>query len=109
MGYYTDFLIKADKFTAKELKEELLIINESLDPDDFDALWGNEQVQCYLKWYDYSDDFHKLSVKFPNVLFTISGDGESREDIWQEYHLNGKSYIDMIDFTFPEFDKEKLI
>lgn len=109
MGYYTDFIIKSEGLTAKQLKSELISINEYLDPSDFDDEWGNEEVQTCLKWYEYSKDINKLSLKYPEILFIITGDGENREDVWREYHLGGKSYIDMIDFNFPEFDKEKLV
>ena len=108
MGYYTDFTITIPEgWTGEKLSSEITNVSDYNlnDLNDFD----DGTISLYLRWYDYSEDMHKLSLKYPDTLFTIEGNGEDRGDIWKEYHLGGKSYIDVINLTFPEFDKNKLI
>lgn len=41
-------------------------------------------------WYNHEEEMKKLSVKFPNILFTLYGEGEEAGDIWYKYFKNGK-------------------
>lgn len=43
-----------------------------------------------VKWYDHANDLRAMSVAIPDVLFTLSGEGEESGDIWKGYALNGK-------------------
>lgn len=61
------------------------------------------------RWYDYKDDMIALSKRLPDVLFTLSGEGQENDDMWREYYLGGKCQRAEAQITFDEFDPEKLI
>src|SRR5688500_12222794 len=86
MGYLTLFNI-----TYSERREEIRTYAHQLsdeqmkDPNGF----------CYsdddcVKWYNYEKDMLFLSQQFPNVLMTVKGEGEDRDDVWIQYFKNGK-------------------
>lgn len=72
MGYLTQYDISVDK------RNFLLPIDfcETVGCDE----WGDFDEGC--KWYDNEKDMRKLSSVYPDVLFTLSGEGEENEDLW---------------------------
>jgi len=50
----------------------------------------------------------QYSLKHPNTLFKLSGEGEESGDIWQEYYLNGKMQLVTAQIVFDDFDESKL-
>lgn len=99
MSYYTDY-----KLTIKEgeVQEELLekVFKEitDYDLDDIrDVTWRND-----------FEDMLKLSLKFKDVLFELSGDGEEKEDIWKAYFKNGLGYREMAEIKYQDYDESKL-
>jgi hypothetical protein len=55
-----------------------------------------------------TDSIREMSLQFPDVLFTLSGEGEEGGDLWRAYYLNGKMQREEAVVTFGEFDPEKL-
>lgn len=128
MGYYTYFTLETKneinfkefiKFCMNEKKHndcflypfdlELYANFENLE------LINNENVCIELiadqeaKWYNYTDDMKKLSEYFPNVIFSLQGDGEEKLDMWIHYFCNGKSYREtIIQIVKKDFDENKL-
>lgn len=62
----------------------------------------------HVKWYDYDKDMRELSRVFPSYLFTMSGEGESSDDLWVTYYLNGKAQEVKARITYDKFDRNKL-
>jgi hypothetical protein len=56
-----------------------------------------------------TDSIREMSLQFPDVLFTLSGEGEEGGDLWKAYYLNGKMQREEGVITFGEFDPEKLV
>lgn len=91
MGYYTYYTLavydKDMKFLRKESQDHELIItkefysNDSEEPDLF-----TDQ----MKWYKHETDMIKHSLKYPDFIFRLQGEGESNEDWWRQYFHNGK-------------------
>ena len=69
------------------------------DVDNLDTLFEEE-----MKWYDATSDMIKLSERFPNVLFELSGKGEEHDDIWKEYYYNGACQHCAGRIVFDEMD-----
>ena len=113
MGYYTDFELTAEKFiqnggssfSTRDLSPEELepIVKEVEKLDVFESydppMWyGN------AKWYDSDEDMLRLSCRFPDVLFTLSGEGEERDDEWYAYYLNGRMQQAAVTKHWNDFD-----
>ena len=107
MGYFTTFAVTAQE-NGKEIdfsdsmKHELAKITQEIDSTDIDEL-----AEGYFnsKWYSYDSDVKLLSEKFPNIVFTVEGQGE---DLWKHYFFNGKSQFAKAQIVYPQFD-EKLL
>lgn len=52
--------------------------------------YGDEIYIESAAWPDQMDDMYSLSKKFPNVLFTLWGNGEDADDLWEEHWQNGR-------------------
>lgn len=98
MGYYTDFELEASV-------EDIQVINDLLS-DDY--AFDRDFLMHDCKWYSHMEDMTKVSKRFPDILFTLTGRGENHGDLWIAYFRNGKGYKTFAQIVFPEFDKNKL-
>ena len=93
MGYYTYYKLEISPRYTKE--EELKL---TLDIAKFFGLRDEVTINTHfddfleeeIKWYDHEENMIELSEKYPNYLFTLSGEGEESGDIWRTYFKNGK-------------------
>ena len=67
---------------------------------------GSSSDSC--KWYEHEDDMKVMSKDFPEVLFTLHGEGEESGDIWNKYFLNGKVQVCKAEIKIDKFDPKKL-
>lgn len=115
MGYLTQFSLGTRENITYEQECEIAIELKKL-------IFGNSRMGCeeyflytpfelifkeQMKWYEHTLDMKKISTKFPDILFILSGQGEEPGDLWREYHLNGKFQFEKA--KFDDFDEEKLI
>lgn len=105
MGYNTYFDLSVDK-NADVIDAHI----KSADNDDlhyhlesYDGEWSG-----YGKWYDHEEDMKVLSATFPDVLFTLKGDGEETNDLWIKYFKNGKMQVATAIITYEPFDESRL-
>lgn len=111
MGYYTYYTLNVDGYKKRRLtEEEVSAIDAEIELMDVFA-GGN----CYdgyfsedLKWYEHDNDMMLLSSRIPDVLFSLHGEGESQEDLWNAYYLNGKMLYCPADICYPPFDESQL-
>ena len=89
-----------------EAKLEKVLNGETITDYSLMAFVRDEADSC--KWYEHTKDMIKLSKLFPDILFTLHGEGEEAGDMWYKYYLNGKVQIAEAKTTFDEFDPEKL-
>jgi hypothetical protein len=71
----------------------------------------SEYADCFsdsIKWYEHETDMRVYSLKHPNTLFKLSGEGEESGDIWAEYYLNGKMQKVYAEIVLAPFDESKL-
>jgi len=108
MGYYTNFVLSTN--TDGDRHKE--IIADLRSDDNKNAYFGltpdgftNEPI----KWYDAEKDIIEFSKKYPDVLFTLYGDGESGDDHWICYIQNGKSQHCNGEIVYPPYDPEKMM
>ncbi len=95
MGYYTRFELDNDIDLIEEFKESCEEAGYALE-------------EC-SKWYNWEEDLKTFSLKHPDVLFEMAGEGEGSGDIWKAYCKNGKIQIETAVVTFGEFDELKLV
>ena len=106
MDYYTSYSMDVinipDEETAKKIVNELekmkvmgyaFVGYEIMTPklsQTYDMIfYGDDSV----KWHDSEEDITKLSLKFPECKFKLSGCGDDFMDIWEEYFFNGESEL----------------
>lgn len=112
MGYYTDFALSAEPIDStnkpsrdriKSLEEEVECMNDFGEFSNYDDGWFVTD-----KWYYYERDMYILSKKFPEFLFYLEGKGESSDDFWGCYFLDGKVMRDAVRIVWEKFDPERL-
>lgn len=94
MGYYTSYDISGN---SEEIQEA---INQK-------SGYGRVDEDS-IKWYNCEKDMRDVSIAFPNIVLTVSGEGEESGDIWKGYFKNGKGFISKAKLSFEEFDEAKL-
>lgn len=103
MGYYTRHTMtishNQDRI-IKELREKYEEVAYAIDEDG--------STYDVSKWYDSDEDMKKISLEYPDTLFTLEGEGANNEDMWKAYFLNGKMQICNAKITFDAYDPNKL-
>ena len=129
MGYYTYFTLgvhkkkcnvncpdvtvdfEIEKKVAVELAKLIYEIGDQPNEYDIKELERVEERGIYavledsLKWYNHEDDMCKLSAMFPDLYFTLEGDGEEFDDFWRKLFHDGQC-IGCVDgeIYYPEFN-----
>lgn len=118
MGYYVRFAL--DVMDNQQLRsaaparvrcqghEEIVRQLHEESEDARSAFKENGRPIEPLKWYDHEEDLKAFSLKHPNLLFKLSGEGEEAEDLWDKYFQNGKMMVCKAVITKPPFDPSKL-
>jgi len=95
MGYYTNYEITADEVLPDDFEDKFEEITDYTFRDgEFEA-----------KWYDYKADMKEISKIYPDILFTVEGEGEESGDVWRHYFKNTKDYIVKPKLIWSEFDE----
>jgi hypothetical protein len=100
MGYYTKFNLTVTPDNGEiipQFRKENENAEYALDDD------GNFYEEA--KWYYSQDELCEFSLKHPDVLFLLEGDGEDSENFWRLYVKNGKKHHQVGIVTYPEFDE----
>ena len=102
MGYYTDFTVSIDT-------EDKAVIEKFFDDltvqSDYDFS-GRSNVRSIgeAKWYTEETDIKLMSIRYPNLLITVDGDGEESGDVWRSKALNGVYRRTRATMLIPEID-----
>lgn len=106
MGYHTYYRLEVD---CSSNTGNLIIadLRESND-DAYYAISEEGHPTDPAKWYDAEVDLLAFSKKYPDVLFTLSGEGDDPDDLWVKYFKNGKVQTSYAKITYEPFDPAKL-
>lgn len=118
MGYQTSYSLTVSPGASGDAIEDFVqglgypgMLDESVSWRNY-ALEYNGNGVWYpsdnVKWYEHDAFMVSLSLKFPNVLFTLSGEGEEAGDLWRSYYKNGKHQLCDAVITYPEYDESKM-
>lgn len=99
MGYYTNYKLGM----TPDLPEVRGVIE---DDDDLAYAIGEDADSC--KWYDHESDMRSLSKRFPDILFTLTGEGEEAGDLWRKYFKAGKMQSCPAQISYEPYDESKL-
>lgn len=117
MGYYTSYELTVSPAEKGDEIEEFV---DSLPNGAYGTAtsWkdyamnyeggGDWSTNDSVKWYDHQEFMKELSKLYPDVLFSLHGEGEESGDIWKKYFKNGKVQITEAVIQLDDFD-EKLL
>lgn len=104
MAYYTSFELDVDADNYMEIIAEFRANNREAEISLADDGGTSQDVS----WYCADDHLKEFSKQYPDVLFTLRGEGEESGDMWILYVKNGKSQKERAKITFNKFDESKL-
>ena len=94
MGYYTTYSLTLEEGPREQFKKML---------EDIDAMMGENEMSSFesinAKWYSYETDIKQLSLKYPDIIFRVNGDGEDSDDLWQDFWHAGKCFSEKVHFA----------
>jgi hypothetical protein len=107
LGYYTTYKLECPA-AGRELGWEIAAEMERYETDygklsSFVGGYGES-----IKWYDHESDIKAFSKRFPDVVFTLHGEGEESGDIWVKYFKDGKMQKVEAQIVFAPFDEGQL-
>lgn len=109
MGYCTNFELrlygeKDSIIAAFKRIEELTdnLITWSCGDDILTEILDGNAAYFEAKWYSRKKDIVKVAKEFPDVSFTLEGQGEHREDWWVIEAQNGKTHISYCTIISPQ-------
>ena len=113
MGYCTDFkLTIIEPITGDEVCPESEVYGEIKkafleifgEEDTRDHTYFDELVEydCNWKWYDWEEDMKALAKLFPDIYFTLEGEGEDREDWWIAEFFGNRSCVRRAEILQPD-------
>jgi hypothetical protein len=117
MGYYTEYSLTVDYSQSKDEDEkkkqsEIEEIQQSSISDELKKRLIKDVENTYqnsvITQNDVIEDMLRVSKKYPNVIFSLYGNGEENGDMWVEYFMNGKVQTERAVITYADFDPEKL-
>lgn len=98
MGYNTNYyLINIKPYDEKIHKILLDEINRGYNP-----------FVDRCKWYEWEEEMRAFSLKYPDHLFHIRGEGEENKDIWEATFKGGKAHIRYAEVKIAPFDEDLL-
>ena len=106
MGYHTYYTLsviganRTDQERIREMLANLGVLGYALQEGSGTEYGTNEPVN----WFCHDDDMLEISRRFPQVLFSLHGEGESNGDIWESHYLGGKTYTQPAIITIPPFN-----
>ena len=74
----------------------------------YDAFDPNGDSIQSAYWPSHEEALKKASIKYPDGVFILKGEGDDSLDIWVKYFKNGKMKKDNAIVTFPKFNEVEL-
>jgi hypothetical protein len=104
MGYYTSYDLE-----IVEGEEELIeLLREECDEAGY-AICSSGDTKDDCSWYEHDQDLKAFSLKHPEALFKLSGEGEEAGDLWLKYFRNGKVQVCNAKIAYDDFNEDLLV
>ena len=117
MPYMTVYHLGWNQGSGPTLDEVIseLVQNSQKNPNDPllihpESYWKRVlEGDVETTWHQHQTDVaNVVSLKWPDVRFDLSGQGDEPEDNWTEHFLGGRVHRVMAQATYPPFDPEQL-
>lgn len=111
MGYETHYKLRIqtpEPNREDEILEQIIETESEGYPDLRWALGNDGYSGCRSKWYEHFRDMIEISLKYPDIIFHLLGEGEESGDIWEKTFVNGKCHAREAQIVMEEFDPSKL-
>jgi hypothetical protein len=104
MGYYTNYELSVKKGNAD-------LVSKFVSQSEYGcyALHSDGSCNQDCKWYGHERELKEFSVRYPETLFELRGEGEDSGDIWVKYIQNGKCQVSKARLVFDDFDETKMV
>lgn len=115
MGYYTYFSLEMTMENGDEVDKDLIEevrhsfnkiftshFSYSDNHDYFSNIYEGEDGGVEWKWYEDEEDMQKLAVLYPNIHFTVYGEGEDHFDFWIKDYLGDKKSVRYGEIVYPD-------
>ena len=89
MGYYTEYKLETHD-SALTITDIFANLGDWEFPGLNYVVDANGETCNSAKWYEHERDMVDLSLKFPNIIFKLSGEGEDKYDIWIKCFCDGE-------------------
>ncbi len=114
MGYYTRYSLEVHGCSVaghpapvgaidKSSIEYQMIVDAIANESGYSSPFSQE-----IKWYDYDGDMKRISNRFPDLIFILSGEGEEAGDLWRAYFYRGKMQMARAKVSYDAFDHSAL-
>lgn len=102
MGYYTRYTLAWEPLDDCSTEALAEIMAKEIESSDYmlGALRADGRALNARIWHYHEKDMEALSLKYPGILFTLSGESEESGDLWRKYFLNGKCEVARASITF---------
>ena len=100
MGYYT-------QYDTSDNSDEVIAALEEVSGYDLGCFGAGKSDS--IKWYECHKHGKVVSLRFPDTLITIHGEGEESGDVWTAYFKNGKMQYEKAHIVVDGFDESKLV
>lgn len=107
MPYLTYYSLQIESESSAKHEQAIAALRDSSD-DAADALFSTGDPNKWCRWYEHEDEMRRLSSRFPDMLFTLSGVGEEYDDIWVKYFRAGRMQASHATIVLDSFDETKL-
>lgn len=108
MGYYTYYNIEVEEDKMGVDDEKIAAIYAKAKELDLEFTDVFDQSLCSwdcCKWYECEEEMKRLSSFFPEVMFTVFGNGEAEDDFWIAHFKDGKEKFRQGQIVYPTFDE----
>jgi hypothetical protein len=85
MGYITRYRVSTPNDDKTVLNQVVRRVSSSAGYDVLSVAWSTEG-----RWYEHEKDMRYASQLTPGVLIVLEGRGESEDDVWRKYFLDGR-------------------
>lgn len=108
MGYKSYHSLSVFTDQGEEYEWEIIDKLRSKYEGAYYALTDKGEAENEYTWSKQDEHMCKFSLQYPDIMFSISGEGQQTNDTWITYYKNGKMQHCPAIVTYDDYDESKL-